>query len=637
MEEDKELKKELESSSNNLIDNNVGLKSKDELSSIESSELSVDDIQNEDVNTNNEQIPKKEKGHNKKKIALIAIIVLLICVMITTIIVILLNNKDKKSTQKDDKSQNEEVKKQEEIVKKDENENKIEPVENEDKEIVNKEKEEFMANVEKYISYKDDDRIIPDATEPEKLSCKIENNGIDDFDLYFLKAENIGKNEVYSPLSIKYVLAMLNEGANNNSKKQIEDIIGDYKPKKYTNNKNFSLANAVVIKEKYKNNIKNDFVNGLREKYNAEVIYDKLENPDNINKWVSDKTLNMIKDLVKDVEEKNIFLVNGLAIDMEWENKFFTNGTNHVVYQHTNFAWTHKGAVEKKEFYTSPSDKSEVAALDIKASFNNYDIIKDKGLENFKKEIYNYYKDCYKEQNLNTSDEDLNKYVNEVIEAVENDKNREDMTADFSIYVDDEVKVFEKDLKTYDNTTLQYVGIMPVKEDLKLFIDKIDAKSITNYINNLKTLKKENFKDGYVTYIYGYVPKFKYEYELNLIRDLKSLGIKDIFDIEKADLTNITDDEIYISSSSHKAKIDFSQDGIKAAGATFAGGDGNAYACYYMAELPIYKIDMTFDKPFMYLIIDKDTKEVWFTGAVYNPLLWENEPTSKAYEYYRNN
>jgi serine protease inhibitor len=32
---------------------------------------------------------------------------------------------------------------------------------------------------------------------------------------------------------------------------------------------------------------------------------------------------------------------------------------------------------------------------------------------------------------------------------------------------------------------------------------------------------------------------------------------------------------------------------------------------------------MTFDKPFMYLIINKDTNEVWFVGQVYEPQEWK--------------
>ena len=42
--------------------------------------------------------------------------------------------------------------------------------------------------------------------------------------------------------------------------------------------------------------------------------------------------------------------------------------------------------------------------------------------------------------------------------------------------------------------------------------------------------------------------------------------------------------------------------------------------------MPVEEIDLTFDKPYMFIIRDKDTGEVWFAGTVYNPLSIEDEP-----------
>ena len=38
-------------------------------------------------------------------------------------------------------------------------------------------------------------------------------------------------------------------------------------------------------------------------------------------------------------------------------------------------------------------------------------------------------------------------------------------------------------------------------------------------------------------------------------------------------------------------------------------------------ESLVEEIDITFDQPFLYVIRDKDTGEVWFTGTVYEPTL----------------
>ena len=60
-----------------------------------------------------------------------------------------------------------------------------------------------------------------------KSGYKLSGHSLENFDLYFLQAENNSKNMVYSPLSIKYALAMLSEGAAGNTKAQIDSIIGE--------------------------------------------------------------------------------------------------------------------------------------------------------------------------------------------------------------------------------------------------------------------------------------------------------------------------------------------------------------------------------------------------------------------------
>ena len=61
------------------------------------------------------------------------------------------------------------------------------------------------------------------------------------------------------------------------------------------------------------------------------------------------------------------------------------------------------------------------------------------------------------------------------------------------------------------------------------------------------------------------------------------------------------------------------------------GGAGAAGAWDYLFEVPFEEIDLTFDKPYMFVIRNKDTGEVWFAGTVYNPLLW-NEDKTKSFD-----
>ena len=160
---------------------------------------------------------------------------------------------------------------------------------------------------------------------------------------------------------------------------------------------------------------------------------------------------------------------------------------------------------------------------------------------------------------------------------------------------------------------------MPTNTDLNDYINDLDANKVNSLIDNLKSIELNNFKDNVITEITGYIPMFQFEYELDLINDLKKLGITSIFD-NTADLSNITEDNVYIADAKHKTNIEFSNDGIKAAAAIAIGGAGNIVEGFdYLFDVPIEQIDLTFDKPYLFIIRDKDTGEVWFTGTVYEP------------------
>ena len=122
-----------------------------------------------------------------------------------------------------------------------------------------------------------------------------------------------------------------------------------------------------------------------------------------------------------------------------------------------------------------------------------------------------------------------------------------------------------------------------------------------------------------MTQVVGQVPLFEFESDLKVKDDLKEMGITSVFTRGEADLSNLTtDSEQFIMDAFHRGKIEFSNDGIKASAATaFMGGKGAGMPFDYEWDVPLETIDLTFDKPFLFLIRDKGTGEVWFTGAVY--------------------
>lgn len=472
----------------------------------------------------------------------------------------------------------------------------------------------------------------PKKQDDSSSKYKILSSNIGEYDLYFLKTENNGKNMIYSPLSIKYALAMLNEGTDGESHEQIANVIGEYTPKKYTNSSNMSFANALFINNTYKNNIEKKYSDTLKNKYNAEIIFDDFNGPDNINKWVKEKTLDLIEDLLNELDKDEQFvLVNALGIDMEWNNKFHGEQDWYIKYPHQKFfpdaVDSSSGGYPSMEF-NDVKGKSYFG-LKFVAIVDNYDIVKTEGEDKIRKTVGEEYKKWLDEGGCGDveSEPPVDTYLDKYLDEIGSRYGKTEKSTDFEIYNDDNVKAFKKELKEYDDTTLEYVAIMPKEEKLKDYINNVKAEDLSKIIGSFKEINNDNYAANKITYIHGTLPMFEYEYELDLINDLTKLGIKDVFTID-ADLSKISKKEkLYIDSASHKANIAFSNDGIKAAAATALGGKGAA-ACYfeYFYEPPVEEIDMTFDKPYLYMIIDKDTNEVWFMGTVY-------EPKEYKYEY----
>jgi serine protease inhibitor len=495
-----------------------------------------------------------------------------------------------------------------------------------------------------FLFFKKDNKPVSTKNEVREVKSeyRMSGNGLENFDLYFMKLENGGKNQVYSPLSIKYALEMLAEGANGNSKAQLDAVIGDYKARKYVNSRNMSFANAMFIRNTFKDSVKKDYTDLLKEKYDAEVMYDSFATPNTINNWVSNKTFKMINNLLNDVSQNDFVLVNALAIDMDWNyqihwatgskvpNKDFEVNYVHekldeddtMSYHVTTYPYQEDSEFPKITF----NGKTKVPTSEVLADFNRYDIVKDLGEQKIKDTVRPEYEKYLKtrEGQIDVkegwAEQDVDKYLNEFVADLKKNYNTGDSSTDMYVYEDDSIRSFGKDLKEYNGMQLQYVGIMPKSGNLSEYVQNLDSEKLNKVIGDLKSMKVENFKEGVATRIRGNIPFFKFEYELKLLDDLQKLGIEDIFDIEDSDLSNMTSQKEVIDKAVHKANIEFSNDGIKAAAATAMAGLGAAGGGFdYQFKIPVEEINVTFDKPYLYLIRDKATGEVWFAGTVYEP------------------
>lgn len=361
-----------------------------------------------------------------------------------------------------------------------------------------------------------------------------------DFTMQFLQLENNKQNMIYSPLSIKYALNMLNEGANGNTKTQIENLIGSLSLTKYNNiDEVLSLANSAYIRDTYSKDIKEEYIKTLNDKYNAEINYDSFNNANNINKWIENKTLGIIKNMIDDEVVQNpytqMLLINALAIDMEWQEPFEDNTYG-------------------EKFYLADGSQMNATMM-----------------------------------------------------------HKETKSDNISYYKDQNTTVLTMDLKKYDDTQLEFIAIMP-EENLSSYIEEFSTEDLNNIMEKTTLASKTN--NGLEITI----PRFSFEYNLKLKEDLKKLGITDAFDINLADFSNMANEKLFVSDALHKADIDFTEKGIKAAAVT-AMILQNTAIIEEPTSLEVIKID----KPFMYFIQDKNTKEIWFVGTVYEPDSWEED------------
>jgi len=105
------------------------------------------------------------------------------------------------------------------------------------------------------------------------------------------------------------------------------------------------------------------------------------------------------------------------------------------------------------------------------------------------------------------------------------------------------------------------------------------------------------------------LPKFSVEYQKDLLDSMKALGVSDIFDSSKADLSGISDDpNLIVSSVAHKAFIEVNEEGTEAAAATAV--------MIFRSCMPLPPIEFTCDHPFVFTIRHNASKQILFFGKV---------------------
>lgn len=107
-----------------------------------------------------------------------------------------------------------------------------------------------------------------------------------------------------------------------------------------------------------------------------------------------------------------------------------------------------------------------------------------------------------------------------------------------------------------------------------------------------------------------HLPKFKLEEECELNTPLAQLGMTDVFDDGKADLSGMNGSGgLFLSTVAHKAFVEVNEEGTEAAAATAAV----ANFCMLREE------EFTADHPFLFFIRHNKTNSILFFGRFSSP------------------
>ena len=353
------------------------------------------------------------------------------------------------------------------------------------------------------------------------------------------------KNYLISPYNIEIALNMLRDGASGKTKDEIDKLIGNRKISNLEEKDKIGIANAVFIKDIYKNDVKKSYYDTLSSKYKADVIYDEFIKPDKINNWVNEKTYGMIPKLLEQMNKDYVMgLASALAIDVKWLSDF----------------------------------------------------------------------EC-----TSTTDEDFTKVNNSKIKVEMMHKTLD--TNDFKYIDEDDIKGIILPYEKMDNESidLEFIALMP--KDINSFINNLTEDKLTSITKNSKEASNK-------MHVNLSIPRFKYDYNADKFIDiLQELGIQEAFDKYNANFKDMIEikENVYVGEAIHKTHIELNEVGTKAAAVTYFG----MFKATGILEKDYKEIDIKFNKPFIYLIREKNTNELLFFGTVIEPNIWKGSTCSK--------
>jgi serpin B len=159
----------------------------------------------------------------------------------------------------------------------------------------------------------------------------------------------------------------------------------------------------------------------------------------------------------------------------------------------------------------------------------------------------------------------------------------------------------------YQAIELAYAGntaamdiIVPDAGDFESFESMLDAEIVNDIITSMQPVS-----------VAFALPKFEFSSDFNLSDQLANLGMPDAFDPDKADFSGMTGGrDLLISNVLHKAFVAVGEVGTEAAAATSESMGATAM---------MVDVNLSVDRPFIFIIRDLESGQILFVGRVMNP------------------
>lgn len=183
--------------------------------------------------------------------------------------------------------------------------------------------------------------ITPQKVETKLLSDDFLKSTADFSVDLFKKSYTKGKNSLISPTSVYLALGMTANGADGNTLKEFEVLLGKYNiktkdlnlyynslAKKLTNtiSSKIHIANSIWYRQDTSLNIKKDFLQTNADYYGAAAYqkdFNSKQTVDDINNWVKNNTQNLIDKIIDNINGNTLmYLINTIYFEDQWQEPY---------------------------------------------------------------------------------------------------------------------------------------------------------------------------------------------------------------------------------------------------------------------------------------------------------------------------